>query len=58
MDRVQTGKLSDRAVPGILGTVRDELSANETFRVGLSEQPRLLILGSESGASQTFEKAD
>jgi hypothetical protein len=57
-DRIQAGKLPDRAGPSILGAVSDELPAKETFRVGLSEQPRLLILGGENGTSQTFEKAD
>jgi hypothetical protein len=57
-DRIKSGELPDRAGPSILGTVRDELPAKETLRVSLSEQPRLLILGGEGGASQTFEKAD
>jgi len=58
MGRIQAGKLPDRAGPGILGAVRDELPANETLQVGISKQPRLLILGGEGGASQTFEQAD
>jgi hypothetical protein len=57
-DRIQAGKLSDRAGPSILSAVSDELPAKEPFRVGISERPWLLILGSENGASQTFERAD
>jgi hypothetical protein len=57
-DRVKAGKLPDRAGPSILGAVRDEWPASETVQVGISEQPRLLMLGSEGGGSQTFEKAD
>jgi hypothetical protein len=58
LDRIQAGKLSDRAGPSILGTIRDELPANESVRVAISEQPRLLIIGRENGASLTLEKAD
>jgi hypothetical protein len=57
-DRIQTGKLSDRAGPSILGTVQDELPADESVLVGISDQPRLLIIGRENGASLTLEKAD
>jgi hypothetical protein len=57
-DRVKKGTLPDRAVPSILGSVRDELPAEETFRVGLSEQPRFLFLTDPAGAPQRFDKAD
>jgi hypothetical protein len=57
-DRIKAGKLPDRASSSILGAVRDEWPASETVHVGISEQPRLLMLGSEGGGSQTFEKAD
>lgn len=57
-DRIHDGRLSDRAGPSILGAIPEELPAQETFRVGISEKPRLLILGGENGASQTFEQAE
>jgi hypothetical protein len=57
-DRIKGGKLDSRAGPSILGAVPDALPTNETFRVGMSEKPRLLILNNDSGVSQTLEKAD
>jgi hypothetical protein len=62
-ERIKTGKLPDRAGPSMLGAVPDELPAKATVRVAISDQPRqdqprLLILSEQSGASQTFEKAD
>jgi hypothetical protein len=57
-ERIKSGALPDRAGPSILGTVRDELPAEEALRVSISEKPRLLILGNASGESQTFERAD
>jgi hypothetical protein len=57
-EKVKAKQLPDRAAPSMLAAVRDELPAQETVRVAISEQPRLLILTSESGASQTFEKAE
>jgi hypothetical protein len=57
-DLVKSGKLPDRAAPSILATVRDELPAEETLKVGLSEQPRLLFLTQENQAAQTFEKVE
>jgi hypothetical protein len=56
-DKVKNKKLPDRAETSMLAAVRDELPERETVRVGISEQPPLLILTSESGTSQTFEKA-
>jgi len=57
-DRIKAGKLPDRAGPSILSAVPEELPVKEIFRVGISDQPRLLILSNESAGSQTFEKAD
>jgi len=57
-DKIQAGKLYERAGPPMAAAVRDELPATETFQVGLSEQPLLLILINENGLSQTFEKED
>jgi len=56
--RVKGKQLPDRAEASMLAAVRDELPARETVRVAISEQPRLLILTGESGAPQTFEKAE
>jgi hypothetical protein len=56
--RIKDKKLSDRAGPAILAAIRDELPARETVRVAISDQPRLLILTGEGGASQTFEKGE
>ncbi len=56
--RVKAGKLPDRALPSILGAVRDKWPSSETFRVAMSEKPATLMLSDEQGASQTFEKAD
>jgi hypothetical protein len=57
-ERVKDRKLPDRAAPGMLAAVPDELPAKATVRVAISDQPRLLILINEGGAPQTFEKAD
>ena len=59
-DRIRAGELPDRAAPGMLGAVSDDLPAKETFRVAISEsaEPRLLILNKETGASQQFEQVD
>jgi hypothetical protein len=57
-ERVKKGTLPDRALASILGTVRDELPAEEKYRVGLTEQPRLLVLTDPDGTSQRLEKAD
>lgn len=56
--RVEQGTLPDRALPGILGTVRDELPAEATFRVGLTEKPRLLMLNTSDGVALRFERAE
>lgn len=56
--RIKDGKLYDRAGASMSAAVRDELPTKETLQVGLSEQPRLLILTNESAVSQTFEKGD
>jgi hypothetical protein len=58
MEGIKAGKLNERAGPSILSAVEDELPPRETLQVGLSAQPRLLILGREGGASQTFELAE
>jgi hypothetical protein len=57
-ERIKAGRLPDRAGPGMLGVVPDELPAKETFQVGLSEKPRRLTLIRSGGASQIFEKAE
>jgi hypothetical protein len=57
-DRIKSGQLTDRAGPGMLSMVPDELPAEESLQVGLSDQPRLLILARANGVSQTFEQAD
>src|SRR5262249_7627090 len=55
-DRIKEGKLLDRAGPSIIGSVRDTWPANEIVQVGgLSEKPRMLIINSEGGVSQTFD---
>jgi len=54
-DSIKAGKLYDRAGASMSAAVRDELLAKETVQVGLSEQPRLLILINASAVSQTFE---
>jgi hypothetical protein len=56
--RIQAGKVPDRAGPSMLGAVRDKWPTHDTYQVGLSDKPRLLILSSENGASQTFERLD
>jgi hypothetical protein len=56
--RIKAGELTDRAGPSILGTVPDDLPAEETLRVSLAEKPRLLILVRADGGSQTFELAE
>jgi hypothetical protein len=57
-DRVKKGTLPERAAPSILGAVRDELPAGETFRVGLPESGRTLVLTDSGGGAQRFEKAE
>jgi hypothetical protein len=57
-DRINAGKLPDRARPSILGAVREKWPNSETFQVGMSEKPLTLMLSDEHGATQTFEKAD
>jgi hypothetical protein len=54
-DSIKAGKLYDRAGESMSAAVPDELPAKETVQVGLSEQPRLLILINASAVSQTFE---
>jgi hypothetical protein len=56
--RIEAGKLPERAGPSMLGAVQDDLPAKETFRVAIAEEPRLLMLSKENGASQTFEQVD
>ena len=58
MERVKAKKLYDKAGLSIAATVREEVPAKETLQVAISEEPRLLILTSEGGSSQTFNKAD
>jgi hypothetical protein len=55
---IKAGKLYDRAGPSLKSTVRDELPAKQTLRVAISERGPLLIISTEDGASQTFEKGD
>jgi hypothetical protein len=57
-ERVEKKELPDRALPSILSSVHDELPAEETFRVALSEQPRFLTLSTPRGASLRFDKVD
>jgi hypothetical protein len=57
-EQIKSGNLPDRAGPSILSTVRDEWPAKETFRVAISDKPRLLMLTPEGGATLTFEKAE
>jgi hypothetical protein len=57
-ERVKKGQLPDRALSGILGTVRDELPAEEKYRVALTEQPRLLVLIDPDGTTQRLEKGN
>jgi hypothetical protein len=57
-DRIKKGKLPDRAAASIMGTAPDELPANETMHVALSEKPAFLILERGEGNSQTFDKAE
>jgi hypothetical protein len=56
--RIETKDLSDKAGPAMLGAVRDELPAKETFQVAISDQPRMLILTDEKNAKQEFDKED
>jgi hypothetical protein len=56
--RVKAGKLPERALPSILGAVRDKWPNSETLQVALSDKPPTLMLNDEHGTSQTFEKAD
>jgi hypothetical protein len=58
VDRIKRKILTERAGPSMLGAVPDELPAGEKFQVGISDQPRMLILNSEQGASQTYLPAD
>ncbi len=57
-ERIKKGTLPERAGPSILGAIRDELPAEETFRVGLPESGRTLVLTDPGGAVQKFEKAE
>jgi hypothetical protein len=54
-ERIKAGTLPDKAGPGILGSVRDELPDRESVRVGLAEKPRLLMVNSDRLGSQRFE---
>lgn len=57
-ERVESKKLSDRAGPAMLSSVRDELPAKETVRASISEKDHMLILvDDKSGLTMTFEKA-
>jgi hypothetical protein len=56
--RIKAKELSDKAGPGLLASVEDDLPAKETFRVGISDKPRLLLLTAENGASRNFEEAE
>jgi hypothetical protein len=56
--RVKDKKLPDRAEASMMAAIPDELPERETVRVGISEQPRLLILNRDNGGTQTFEKAE
>jgi hypothetical protein len=55
LKQIKDGKLPDRAGPSIIGAVRNSWPEKETVKVAISDKPRLLILGSEGGVSQTFE---
>jgi hypothetical protein len=57
-ERVKAGTLLDRALPGMLAEAPTELPAKETFRVSLTDQPRLLLLIDDRGTSHTFEPAE
>jgi hypothetical protein len=57
-ERIKKGTLPERAGPAILAAVRDELPAEETFRVGLPESGRTLVLADPGGGAQKFEKAE
>ncbi len=53
-ERVRKGEL-----PGVVApSVRDELPAEETFRVGIAEPAHFLVLTAPGGNVQRFEKAD
>jgi hypothetical protein len=55
--RIEAGTLPDTAGPSLLGTVPDEWPSQESVRVSISENPRLLFLTAESGP-RTYEGAD
>jgi hypothetical protein len=57
--RVKKGDMPEKALGPMSDAVPDELPAGETFQVGLSERPRLLILtNKKTGGSQDYEQAD
>jgi hypothetical protein len=56
--KIEAKTLPDKAGPSLLGSVPDELPAEETVQVGLSEKPPLLFLTAPKSGQQTYERAD
>jgi hypothetical protein len=56
--KAKANELPPMARPSMLRLARDELPERETYRVGISEKPPLLILTTSDWVSQNYQKEE